>query len=250
MLTEKPLEISLEAADRCMKACRRAGVTLGVCFQRRMSPDNQAVKSLLAAGKLGRVYAADLAVKFFREQSYMTTARLTGAAGPLTAGARSCSSRLSLALAALRAAQSQGELVAIVDVADAFDPGTARVDLSRLLWVRPKNVGDGLLSMDRILDAGGFGAAVLYLGNARVRDGAGPRLQRRAEQAKCALLVVGERAQLGSFSAAALELRRARPRWSGGGLQPLLLDGAYGRVEVTRNKLGPPGDTAQLELAL
>src|SRR6185295_1090635 len=105
-----------------------------------------------------------------------------------------------------------------------------------------------LLSIDRILDADGFGAALLYLGQARLHQGAGPRLQRRAEQGKCALLVVGERAQLGSFSAAALELRRSRPRWSGGGPSPLVLDGAVARVEVARNKLGPPGDAAQLEM--
>ena len=78
VLTEKPLEISLEAADRCIEACRRAGVTLGVCFQRRMSPDNAAVKGLLAAGALGRVFAADLAVKFFREQSYYDSAPYRG----------------------------------------------------------------------------------------------------------------------------------------------------------------------------
>lgn len=78
VLTEKPLEISLQAADRCIEACRRAAVTLGVCFQRRMSPDNAAVKALLASGRLGRVYAADLAVKFFREQSYYDSAPYRG----------------------------------------------------------------------------------------------------------------------------------------------------------------------------
>jgi UDP-N-acetyl-2-amino-2-deoxyglucuronate dehydrogenase len=78
VLTEKPLEISLEASDRCIEACRRAGVTLGVCFQRRMSPDNASMKSLIAAGKLGQLYAADLAVKFFREQSYYDSAPYRG----------------------------------------------------------------------------------------------------------------------------------------------------------------------------
>jgi UDP-N-acetyl-2-amino-2-deoxyglucuronate dehydrogenase len=78
VLTEKPLEISLEAADRCIEACRRAGVTLGVCFQRRMSPDNAAVKALLDSGKLGQVYAGDLAIKFFREQSYYDSAPYRG----------------------------------------------------------------------------------------------------------------------------------------------------------------------------
>jgi hypothetical protein len=155
------------------------------------------------------------------------------------------SGRLSLSLAALRAAQAQGELVALVDVADAFDPESAALDLARLLWVRPKSAADGLLSIDRILDAGGFGAAVLYLGSARLRENAGPRLARRAEQARCALLVVGERAQLGSFTAANLSLSRARARWS-----PRIFDGVVGRVEVTRNKLGPPGGAAQLSLEL
>jgi hypothetical protein len=160
------------------------------------------------------------------------------------------SGRLSLAASLLKTAQSQGELVSLVDVADAFDPGSANLDLARLLWVRPRTAADGLLSIDRILEAGGFGAAVLYLGNARLHEGAGPRLSRRAEQAGCALLVVGERAQLGSFSAAALELRRTRARWSGGGAAPMCLDGVSGQVEVKRNKLGPPGDVAQLELAV
>jgi hypothetical protein len=166
--------------------------------------------------------------------------RVVEAYGPRGSG------RLSLALMLLRSAQAQGELVAIVDVADAFDPRGACLDLARLLWVRPKNMADGLLAIDRVLDAGGFGAAVLYLGQAWMREGAGLRLQRRAEQAKCALLVVGQRAQLGSFSAASLELKRARPSWSGGGLQPLLLDGAFTCVEVVRNKLGPPGDSQSL----
>ncbi len=78
VLTEKPLEISLKAADRSIAACRRAGVTLGVSFQRRMSPDNAAVKALIGSGKLGRLFAADLAVKFFREQSYYDSAPYRG----------------------------------------------------------------------------------------------------------------------------------------------------------------------------
>jgi Predicted dehydrogenases and related proteins len=77
-LSEKPLDISLLAADQAIAACRAAGVTLGVCFQRRMSPDNAAVKALLSSGRLGRVFAADLSVKFFREQSYYDSAPYRG----------------------------------------------------------------------------------------------------------------------------------------------------------------------------
>jgi predicted dehydrogenase len=78
VLTEKPLAISLDAADKAVAACRAAGVTLGVCFQRRTSPDNRAVKPLLEAGKLGRVFAADVSVKFYREQSYYDSSAYRG----------------------------------------------------------------------------------------------------------------------------------------------------------------------------
>ncbi|WP_198411183.1 Gfo/Idh/MocA family protein [Marinimicrobium alkaliphilum] len=70
VLTEKPLDISIEAMDRMTEACRTAGVMLAVCFQRRTRPDNQAVKALVAKGAFGRIYAVDLAAKFYRDQSY------------------------------------------------------------------------------------------------------------------------------------------------------------------------------------
>jgi UDP-N-acetyl-2-amino-2-deoxyglucuronate dehydrogenase len=78
VLSEKPLDITLEAVDAAIHACRKAGVTLGVSFQRRMSPDNIAVKRLIDGKRLGKLYAADLAVKFFREQSYYDSAPYRG----------------------------------------------------------------------------------------------------------------------------------------------------------------------------
>src|SRR5512138_3280830 len=53
-------------------------------------------------------------------------------------GARS-SGRTSVAVAAMAGAAARGELVALVDSFDTFDPASARacgLDLSRLLWVR------------------------------------------------------------------------------------------------------------------
>jgi len=70
VLTEKVLDISLANMDAMDGACRRAGVQLAVTFQRRMSPDNAAVKALLETGALGKVYAADMRVKFFRDMDY------------------------------------------------------------------------------------------------------------------------------------------------------------------------------------
>lgn len=70
VLTEKPLDISIENMDEMIEACRAHDVKLGVSYQRRMSPDNLAVKSLLERNAFGRVYAADLSVKFWRDQAY------------------------------------------------------------------------------------------------------------------------------------------------------------------------------------
>jgi UDP-N-acetyl-2-amino-2-deoxyglucuronate dehydrogenase len=78
VLTEKPLEVSLERMDAMIGACRRADVRLGVAYQRRMSPDNRALKALLDDGRLGRLYAADLSVKFFRDQAYYDSAPYRG----------------------------------------------------------------------------------------------------------------------------------------------------------------------------
>jgi hypothetical protein len=80
-------------------------------------------------------------------------------------GARS-SGRMTLALSALASTQRAGELVAVVDAADAFDPPSAHaagVVLPRLLWVRPPGQTAALQAADRVLDAGGFGLVVLYL---------------------------------------------------------------------------------------
>jgi hypothetical protein len=92
-------------------------------------------------------------------------------------GARS-SGRMTLALSALAATQRAGELVAVVDAADAFDPPSAHaagVVLPRLLWVRPPGQTAALQAADRVLDAGGFGLVVLYLaGVARGKPVAAP----------------------------------------------------------------------------
>jgi hypothetical protein len=66
---------------------------------------------------------------------------------------------------ALAAAVARGELVALVDTYDRFDPESAAsigLDLSRLLWIR--EAGDAtraLKAMNLVLQAGGFGLVVL-----------------------------------------------------------------------------------------
>jgi predicted dehydrogenase len=78
VVTEKPLDISLEAIDRCIEACKTAGVTLAISYQRRTAPDNAAVKRLMDSGAFGRVYSADVTAKFYRAQSYYDSAQYRG----------------------------------------------------------------------------------------------------------------------------------------------------------------------------
>ncbi|HKJ31273.1 MAG TPA: Gfo/Idh/MocA family oxidoreductase, partial [Balneolales bacterium] len=44
VLTEKVLDISMDAMDTIINSCKENGVRLGVAYQRRMSPDNQIIK--------------------------------------------------------------------------------------------------------------------------------------------------------------------------------------------------------------
>jgi recombination protein RecA len=80
---------------------------------------------------------------------------------------RRSSGRTSVISRALREAVRRGELVALVDACDRFDPSSAAaagLDLSQLLWVR--DTGDSaraIKAMNLVLQAGGFGLVVLDL---------------------------------------------------------------------------------------
>ncbi len=70
VLTEKPLDITVERADALIEAAERAGVTLAVCFQDRFAPDLSRVKNLIDAGALGRLLLVDARVPWYRPPSY------------------------------------------------------------------------------------------------------------------------------------------------------------------------------------
>ncbi len=78
VLTEKVLEITRARMDQMIAACDAANVNLGVSYQRRMSPGNVAVKRLLEDGVLGRVFAADMRVKFYRDMDYYNSGSYRG----------------------------------------------------------------------------------------------------------------------------------------------------------------------------
>jgi predicted dehydrogenase len=78
VLTEKPLDITTRAMTEMIDACRSNNVRLGVAYQQRMCPDNIAIKNLLATAALGKIFAADLAIRCWRDQSYYDSASYRG----------------------------------------------------------------------------------------------------------------------------------------------------------------------------
>jgi recombination protein RecA len=85
-------------------------------------------------------------------------------------GARSAG-RTTLLVRIAAAAAARGEIAAIVDTHDRFDPVSAHaagVDLSRLLWIRDRgDAARALKAMNLVLQAGGFGIVALDLTDVR-----------------------------------------------------------------------------------
>ena len=77
----------------------------------------------------------------------------------------------TLWLAMAAAATARGEVVALIDTHDRFDPVSAEaagVDLTRLLWVRESGHADrALKAMHLVLQAGGFGLVAFDLCDVR-----------------------------------------------------------------------------------
>ena len=70
VLTEKPMAISLDAADRLVEACDAAGVQLFVVKQNRLNPPIQLLKRAVDRGRFGRLYMANVTVRWTRPQEY------------------------------------------------------------------------------------------------------------------------------------------------------------------------------------
>lgn len=70
ILSEKPVERTLAAASEIVDICERAGVPLGIVFQHRMRAASRALSDLLAGGALGAVEVVEIAVPWWRPQSY------------------------------------------------------------------------------------------------------------------------------------------------------------------------------------
>jgi UDP-N-acetyl-2-amino-2-deoxyglucuronate dehydrogenase len=78
VLTEKPIDITIERADALIATAGKAGVKLGVFFQDRCKPDILRVKQAVDSGLLGRPILADARVKWYRPPDYYRNSRWRG----------------------------------------------------------------------------------------------------------------------------------------------------------------------------
>jgi UDP-N-acetyl-2-amino-2-deoxyglucuronate dehydrogenase len=75
VITEKPMAVTLEGADRMIRACREAGVTLSVIFQYRYNRDALRLKRAVEAGLFGVPVLGNAFVHWHRTQAYYEESR-------------------------------------------------------------------------------------------------------------------------------------------------------------------------------
>lgn len=125
----------------------------------------------------------------------------------------------------LAAATAAGELAAIVDSGNAFDPAGVRAlggDLGKLLWVRCNGRAEhALRAADLILHGGGFGLVALDLCDVpehilqHVPTSYWHRFRRAIENTPTVLTVAASRPQARSCAARQIAFTRRRIRWTG-----------------------------------
>jgi UDP-N-acetyl-2-amino-2-deoxyglucuronate dehydrogenase len=78
VITEKPMAITLHAADQLVQACDDAGVRLFVVKQNRLNPPIQLLKRAIDKGRFGRLFVANCTVRWTRPQEYYDQAPWRG----------------------------------------------------------------------------------------------------------------------------------------------------------------------------
>ncbi len=78
LVIEKPLEVSLAAADALIAAADAAGVLVTVISQHRFDPGLIELRRLIEAGALGRLVLGEAHTKWYRSQAYYDSAEWRG----------------------------------------------------------------------------------------------------------------------------------------------------------------------------
>jgi RecA/RadA recombinase len=169
--------------------------------------------------------------------------RVSEITGPLSSG------RTALALALVAAATRNGEIAAVVEASDAFDPeaaAAAGIDLARVLWARPPRPREALRCAERLLEARGFGVVVLDQ-DAPIDPRAGEsiwlRMSRSATASGTALVLLASSTRAGPFAALSLEARATRVHFAA---QPAWLEALDTQVIPVRARIGGIAGSAAL----
>ncbi|MFB3897052.1 MAG: Gfo/Idh/MocA family protein [bacterium] len=78
ILCEKPMDITLEVADRMINAAIQANVKLGICFQRRTYDSSLQIRQAITSGVLGKLVLINAELKYYRSQGYYNSAGWRG----------------------------------------------------------------------------------------------------------------------------------------------------------------------------
>ncbi len=70
VLLEKPIDVTVDAADRIIAAEERSGKVLTVVSQRRFAPENSFLHSAIRSGDFGRITSANIEIALWRSQEY------------------------------------------------------------------------------------------------------------------------------------------------------------------------------------
>jgi predicted dehydrogenase len=70
IISEKPLDVTLEKIDAVIAATKENKVKLAGIFQRRFQPNSLRIKQAIESGRLGRIHTADCYIKWYRSQAY------------------------------------------------------------------------------------------------------------------------------------------------------------------------------------
>jgi recombination protein RecA len=133
------------------------------------------------------------------------------------------SGRTSLLLSALASRTTEGEVCALVDARDSFDPltGTAAgIALDKLLWVRCQNIDQALRAMDLLIQAGGFGIVAVDLSDVPTKTvrqvplNAWFRFRRAVEDTPTILLLLEQEPHAKTCASLVLRLASGEARWS------------------------------------
>ncbi len=156
--------------------------------------------------------------------------------GPRSAG------RTTVLCQIIAAATARGEIAALVDTHDRFDPvsaASAGVDLSRLLWIRDR--GDALRALkavNLVLQAGGFGVVAMDLADVRrpaLRQfplTTWMRLSRVIEHSQTVALLLASERLARSPGGVTIALEAGGARWTGQTDRARLMRGVAVRPRV------------------